>query len=682
MPKKIISSILLLFCICFSVNAQWKSAFPGGIYGQFCMADSLTYYIDESFNGLFGSNNNIKRSTDGGVSWRSLSRPSASIYNNIYSILFTSASNGYYSDHHANIFKTTDSAKTWVKMFLPDSIPKLTIYFPSDSFGYMAGHSGSIIKTIDAGQTWSILNSQYIGTIKTSYFLNDDTGFLAGDKIILRTTNGGVIWDTVLIDTNCNFNQIKFNKDQIGYAVGTFIYKSIDNGATWTKNHTPSKPLNSVDFINDSSIITVGELGYSIVSYNYGNNWSEMYSGTQFPFNSVQVFNPNRILASFCGRIVQYDSSYKPYANIAKDTNIIAGIYNSGNIYQSFNPRLIIPNINYFSNKNDLDINSDGINDIRLIKELNTANGCFGYRYKIESLNGSKIAVSRNAANRLKLFFSNETIDNHNHWTTGTTLLNSSESCNSCQYLYYQNNDVFVGIKVLVDGKYQYGWINISKTLSVSSFALNQECYSLDTLKVETCESYTWRNGINYTSSSNQIFDTLLSTTNSCSNITQLDLTIDTINSSIASSDSSLFSIDTANSFRWLDCSNNFSVIPNENSFNFIPSDTGTYCFEITSKSCIDTSNCILFQPTSIQKLDFINGISVYPTVVDFEVTFSSQQTLSYQLKIFNLNGQQVLSKNIIQQKNFNLQFLEPKGIYIIELSNGDSIRRIKFIKS
>lgn len=125
--------------------------------------------------------------------------------------------------------------------------------------------------------------------------------------------------------------------------------------------------------------------------------------------------------------------------------------------------------------------------------------------------------------------------------------------------------------------------------------------YSSDV--VSSCGSFTWIDGLTYTSSNNTARDTLINTVG-CDSIVALDLTISPLpNTSVTQNGATLEADELGIIYQWLDCDNNYAVINGETNQVFIPSITGNYGVEVTLNGCMDTSACYLVDYTGIEAL-------------------------------------------------------------------------------
>ncbi len=104
---------------------------------------------------------------------------------------------------------------------------------------------------------------------------------------IFITTDGGETWAKNTTLPSQNLRLVEFVNDQTGWALGEYLWKTIDGGASWVKLKTnlPSTDIFSdIDFINEQQgwLVKVGELkdgdlvGASVYSTtNGGQYWNE-----------------------------------------------------------------------------------------------------------------------------------------------------------------------------------------------------------------------------------------------------------------------------------------------------------------------------------------------------------------------------------------------------------------------
>ena len=310
---------------------------------------------------------NISKTTDGGETWNSttLWRPvqiesskhpvednTFDVQRGIRSIYFRDANNGYAvggtrDGWWRSIFATTDAGATWQKKYgYSEQTGLLSVFVNSAGQGLAVGYSGIIYKTKADGSSWTQIlsgnnNLYYSGDWITSVFMiNDTMGWAAGYRkgiwyypIILKTTNGGKIWETssefgesfIRSTTNIFFinenigwvtyydrasfkttdggnnwfpvgnagNEKYFINQDTGWATYAplGIFKSTDGGSTWLQKCNIS--CNSIYFSDTNNGWAVGTGGSLLKSTDGGESWTSKASGTTTNLNSVHFFNSN-----------------------------------------------------------------------------------------------------------------------------------------------------------------------------------------------------------------------------------------------------------------------------------------------------------------------------------------------------------------------------------------------------
>ena len=67
--------------------------------------------------------------------------------------------------------------------------------FPTPTTGYVCGALGTFLKSTDAGVTWNAVNLNTATFLNGLYFLDSLTGYVVGDSgKIMMTTDGANSW--------------------------------------------------------------------------------------------------------------------------------------------------------------------------------------------------------------------------------------------------------------------------------------------------------------------------------------------------------------------------------------------------------------------------------------------------------------------------------------------------------
>ncbi len=186
----------------------------------------------------------------------------------------------YAADNKGEVLKSTDYGKTWQTIKRLDNPVKQILIDKNDTrIVYVATETAGLFRTTDGGKTWSNDNPEtdlnkelekfYDGKV-THYLVQDmtekNTFILASQYGLLRTTNGGLNWESIELITperGANIFSLAIdpkNGNNLYYGTDTIIYKSADGGKSWATQKSPTSGAVNFLLINpeDSNIIYLG----------------------------------------------------------------------------------------------------------------------------------------------------------------------------------------------------------------------------------------------------------------------------------------------------------------------------------------------------------------------------------------------------------------------------------------
>lgn len=166
-----------------------------------------------------------------------------------------------------------------------------------------------------------------------------------------------------------------------------------------------------------------------------------------------------------------------------------------------------------------------------------------------------------------------------------------------------------------------------------------------------------------------------------CDSIISVDLTVELIDVTIISTDTSIISIANGASYQWLDCGDNYTPIFGATSQSYYPSDNGEFAVQIIQFGCADTSQCIEISTLRLNEDVLFNEVLIYPnpTSGNFSVDFGYIQNVD--LKLYSIRGEIVYQNNdIISPYNLDLKISD--GVYILELCSEGIYKRYKLVKN
>ena len=175
----------------------------------------------------------------------------------------------------------------------------------------------------------------------------------------------------------------------------------------------------------------------------------------------------------------QIDGTGIRYVDIIPDDTIIIVEYPDFNFRKSTNPYNYvirsINSINFFNATRNLDLDNDNVSDFELVFTRSDP-GIMGYknwRLEIKPLGMNSICVTESGNNWADSLKYNDTISNINNWSDSTVLLfdhqwslNSPNSpIISTKGYWYDNDSIYLAVKIVKDSNQLYGWIDIKKNI-------------------------------------------------------------------------------------------------------------------------------------------------------------------------------------------------------------------------
>lgn len=238
------------------------------------------------------------------------------------------------------------------------------------------------------------------------------------------------------------------------------------------------------------------------------------------------------------------------------------------------------------------------------------------------------------------------------------------------------------------------GNINMDKDLGdrprLTGTTIDMGAYELCTLTTGTdiitaCGSYTWINGVTYTTSNNTATDTLINASG-CDSVVTLNLTINTAPETLVTDNGNTATASQAGaSYQWINCTTNQAIAGATNQ-SFTATTAGSYKVAIFLNGCSDTSDCINLTPTNIKETDWENNISIFPSPAEDRVTilFNNLTPGTLDIAIVDLKGRVVFhSEEKVATVNHKVNIEVSKlarGSYIIKFRNKEESGAKKLI--
>jgi PKD repeat protein len=192
------------------------------------------------------------------------------------------------------------------------------------------------------------------------------------------------------------------------------------------------------------------------------------------------------------------------------------------------------------------------------------------------------------------------------------------------------------------------------------------------TQQVTACGSYTWINGITYTQST-AAPQIILSDSQGCDSIVHLNLTILTQTTAVVDQVGNMLFGPVASAYQWMSC-NPLTPISGATGQFFTPPSDGDYAVSITDfNGCSDTSSCYSYdQLGTAYNLGNSFEIAPNPSIGIFNVSFTGSSPVTYQ--ITDALGKNLMWGEFTQQTMIDLSMYSD-GIYLLHLQTENEIQ-------
>jgi len=204
-------------------------------------------FVDSQIGYACGTNSQVLKTTDGGLTWTPVTRPTATNFT-LQAIEFVDANTGWVIVNlgvvsGGNIFKTTDGGMTWNQQTTGTADQLSSLDMVDANVGYITLNSSNrpIYKTVNGGMTWTPVPTPFTtAQIRSVRALNANLVYLGingGANRVGKSIDGGATWQQITLPATADVVSLDFSDANTGYVAGQSInalFKTTDGGATWS----------------------------------------------------------------------------------------------------------------------------------------------------------------------------------------------------------------------------------------------------------------------------------------------------------------------------------------------------------------------------------------------------------------------------------------------------------------
>ncbi len=196
---------------------------------------------------------------------------------------------------------------------------------------------------------------------------------------------------------------------------------------------------------------------------------------------------------------------------------------------------------------------------------------------------------------------------------------------------------------------------------------------------VIACDTFTWIDGVTYTSSNNTATVTLTNAAG-CDSLVTLDLTINTVDPAVTVDGFTITADEVDAAYQWFDCTTTLPLDGETNQSLEVDAN-GEYAVAIAKNGCMDTSECVTITGVGISETTWGSEIRVYPNPTRNTVTIELG-ALQAQVSLHNAAGQELVVPQSQQQgqTSLSLEALSA-GVYLVRIQGQGQQRVMRLVK-
>jgi uncharacterized delta-60 repeat protein len=201
---------------------------------------------------------------------------------------------------------------------------------------------------------------------------------------------------------------------------------------------------------------------------------------------------------------------------------------------------------------------------------------------------------------------------------------------------------------------------------------------------VTACDSYTWIDGNTYTANNNSAtYNIAGGAANGCDSLVTLNLTINSVSDITTSAANNTITANNSSAgYKWLDCNNNYAEIFGETGQTFTATANGDYAVELTENGCVDTSLCVNITTVVIVENNFGSQLTMYPNPTTGKTTvLLNAENADVSIIVRDVLGKETLRKNYTSANQLNFTIEGETGVYFIEIVSNQKRAVMRLMK-
>ncbi len=193
------------------------------------------------------------------------------------------------------------------------------------------------------------------------------------------------------------------------------------------------------------------------------------------------------------------------------------------------------------------------------------------------------------------------------------------------------------------------------------------------------CDVYTSPSG-NYQWTTSGTYTDTLSNAMGCDSIITINLTINTVDTSVTNNTPVLQANAAGAIYQWLDCDNGFMPIAGATAQSYTATANGNYAVAVTEFGCTDTSLCYNVFNVGVEEV-ILPRFNIFPNPTSGQVHITTNGPLPTNIRVWNSIGQEVAVRSKVLGNTITLSIEGKPGIYLITLQGEHYLQSLNMVK-
>lgn len=259
---------------------------------------------------VLASNGTILKTANGGASWTVLGYKQGI---QLQTFGASDANNAWVqSEYPRQVLITSDGGSSW-STITPPSSDYISRYIPVNAsvvWAQMDGMQSSLLRTLNGGKSWETvtlpalasgwsrrINNLVVAGANEAWMTGEDYGVengnWSGNSFAFKTSDGGKTWQTFTLYPG-GMQYLQFANANVGFAIPSYangLLRSADGGVTWERLLLPTNGYfyssSQLKVLSDKRLLLRDYEGRTFASSDAGTSWQEQTIGPKVSSPSI-----------------------------------------------------------------------------------------------------------------------------------------------------------------------------------------------------------------------------------------------------------------------------------------------------------------------------------------------------------------------------------------------------------